>query len=188
MIRRAAAADVPAVAAIYAKIAALEARRPMTGWKPGIYPTEEYALCSFEKGELFVTEEDGDIIASGRINQEQQAEYTLCKWCYEAPPEKVMVLHTLCVAPEASGRGVASAFLRFYEEYAAEHCCTCLRLDTNVINSRARALYAHQGYREADIIRCTFNRLDNIDLVMLEKPIKTRVFADNAEAFPSLCY
>ena len=171
MIRKATAADIPDVAGIYEAITALEAERPMTGWKPGIYPTGRDAIDSLEKGHLFVMEKDGYIVATGRLNQEQQPEYALCDWRDKSPDEKVMVLHTLCVDPNWGGMGYAKEFLRFYEDYAREHGCTCLRIDTNAINTNARAMYAKLGYREAGIVSCTFNGLENVDLVMLEKSI-----------------
>ena len=171
MIRKATAADLPDVAGIYDAITALEAERKMTGWKPGIYPTGRDAMDSLEKGQLFVMEKDGYLVATGRINQEQQPEYALVDWQDKSPDDKVMVLHTLCVDPAWSGRGYAKEFLQFYEEYALEHGCTCLRIDTNAINSIARAMYKKLGYREAGIVRCTFNGLDGIDLVMLEKSL-----------------
>ena len=171
MIRKATAADLPDVAGIYAAVTALESVSKMTGWKSGIYPTGLDAMESLEKGQLFVMEKDGYIVATGRINQEQQPEYALVDWQDKAPDEKVMVLHTLCVDPNFGGRGYAKEFLRFYEDYARENGCTCLRIDTNAINTRARAMYAKLGYREAGIVTCTFNGLDNIDLVMLEKSL-----------------
>lgn len=59
MFRKAKGTDVPAVAAIYEKIIAeSEAGRATTGWKRGIYPTEETARTAFEKGELYVAKED----------------------------------------------------------------------------------------------------------------------------------
>lgn len=171
MIRKAVAGDIPDVAGIYHAIAAMEAQRPMTGWKVGIYPTGRDAMDSLEKGHLFVMEKDGYIVATGRINQEQQPEYALCDWQDKSPDEKVMVLHTLCVDPDFGGRGYAREFLQFYEDYAREHGCTCLRIDTNAINTNARAMYAKLGYREAGIVPCTFNGIEGVDLVMLEKSI-----------------
>ena len=171
MIRKATAADIPDVAGIYEAVASKEAERPMTGWKVGIYPTGRDAMESLEKGHLFVMEQDGYIVATGRINQIQQPEYALCDWLYKAPDEQVMVLHTLCVDPDWSGRGCASEFLRFYEEYARRHGCTCLRIDTNAINTIARAMYAKLGFREVGIVHCTFNGIDGVDLVMLEKSV-----------------
>ena len=44
-------------------------------------------------------------------------------------------------------------------------------MDTNERNTRARSIYARRGYREAGIIPCTFNGLEGVRLVCLEKKI-----------------
>ena len=69
----------------------------------------------------------------------------------------------------AAGRGYGTQFVRFYEQYAREHGCPELRIDTNAKNANARRLYAYLGYREAGIVPCTFNGIDGVALVCLEK-------------------
>ena len=67
---------------------------------------------------------------------------------YEAPDDKIMVIHTLTVDPKAAGKGIGSAFVDFYEKLAKQENCIALRLDTNARNTGARALYNKLGYRE----------------------------------------
>ncbi len=70
-----------------------------------------------------------------------------------------------------AGRGIGSRFVAFYEQYAKEHECTVLRMDTNARNRAARALYPKLGYREADILHCDFNGIRGVDLVTFEKRV-----------------
>ncbi len=111
------------------------------------------------------------MLAAGRINQCQVLEYADADWLYKAADNDVWVLHTLVVEPFANSRGYARAFLEFYENYAREHGCHILRIDTNERNSAARAMYAKHGWREAGIVPCTFNGLPGVQLVCLEKKI-----------------
>ena len=172
MIRKAARDDIPGVARIYDAITTLEAEGEIhIGWVKGVYPVEEDALEALEAGELFVAEENGEIVAAGRMNHSQMKEYAEGSWSVDAPPEKVLVLHTLCVLPSAGGRGLASDFVRFYERLAAKKGCVSLRMDTGVINSRARALYKRLGFAEAGTVMCDFNDTGRIELVLLEKPL-----------------
>ena len=67
-----------------------------------------------------------------------------------------MVLHTLSVDPEYTGHGIGKAFIKFYEEYAVKHGCKALRMDTNALNTKARAMYKKLGFTESGIIPCTF--------------------------------
>ena len=82
-----------------------------------------------------------------------------------------MVLHTLVVDPHIKGHGYGTAFVNYYEQYAEEHGCRFLRMDTNVINASARKLYAKLGYKEPGIVPCVFNGIPNVQLVCLEKKL-----------------
>lgn len=172
--RKATVGDLDRIAAIYSHILDLEeAGKATTGWVRNIYPSRETALEGINAGEMFVLEDESTIVAAARINQKQVPEYANASWEHtEAPDDKVMVLHTLVVDPTLSGKGYGSSFVRFYEDYAKEHGCPYLRMDTNERNASARRLYAHLGYREAGIVTCTFNGIRSIHLVCLEKTLQ----------------
>ena len=161
--RKAAAADIDAVTAIYdAIIAEEEAGRAATGWKRGIYPV---------RGDLFVAEAGGRVAAAAVLNQIQVDVYAGAPWEFEAPDEEIFVMHTLVVDPAAGGHGLGRAFETFYEQEAKRQGCRYLRIDTNVRNTRARRLYHSLGYKEISVAPCTFNGLSDIDLVLLEKAL-----------------
>ncbi len=171
-IRKATTQDTDAVTQIYDHIHDCEETGTMTiGWQRGIYPVRATAETAVSLGDLFVLEDGGNILAAGRINQQQLPEYADAEWLYKAADDEVWVLHTLVVEPSANGRGYARAFLEFYENYALERGCHVLRIDTNERNSAARAMYAKHGWREAGIVPCTFNVLPGVHLVCLEKKI-----------------
>ena len=55
MIRKATAADIPAIAAIYERIHDGEEQgRTNIGWRRGIYPTAATAQAAMDRSELFV--------------------------------------------------------------------------------------------------------------------------------------
>lgn len=180
--RKATRDDIPAAAKIYDRIIDKQEQGKITvGWVRGVYPTEKDAEGAFERGELFVCEYNGEIVASAVINQKQPDVYSKADWEKTAgsPADEVCVLHTLTVSPDITVRGCGSAFVRFYESYAAAHGCRYLRMDTNEKNARARSLYAKLGYSEADIVGCTFNGIRGINLVCLEKrlPVCVRKYS-----------
>lgn len=141
------------------------------GWIPGVYPVEATAQAALSRGDLFVYEEEGVILASAIINKIQVDCYADGEWLYDTEDAKIMVLHTLVVSPAVSKRGIGRSFVAFYESYAKECGCDVLRMDTNAINVVARDLYRKLGYREAGIVSCDFNGIPNIQLVLLEKKI-----------------
>lgn len=172
MIRKATPQDIPAIGEIYRRIHDREEQGLTTiGWIREIYPTEETARAAYEKDELFVMEEEGKIIAAAKINREQDPAYTLAAWEHPAADEEVMVLHTLVVDPEISGKGYGTKFVTFYEEYALQNGCPFLRMDTNARNTAARALYKKLGYKEVGIVPCQFNGIPGVNLVCLEKKL-----------------
>lgn len=170
MFRKARLSDLDAVCSIYDAIHnAEESGHTTTGWVRTIYPTRTTALQAIRSGDLFVLEQQSRIVASARINQIQGEEYKLARWSSDTDDSKVMVLHTLTVHPEYSGRGFGTRFVAFYEDYALRRSCTCLRLDTNERNTAARALYKKLGYSERSVVPCVFNGIAGIRLVCLEK-------------------
>ncbi|MBQ3549014.1 MAG: GNAT family N-acetyltransferase [Oscillospiraceae bacterium] len=171
-IRLATGEDIAPVSAIYEAIHTVEENREKTiGWIRGVYPTEKTARDALAKGELYVMEREGRVVAAAKINQEQGEEYRDCPWQYEAAPEEVLVLHTLVVDPAVKSSGCGTAFVAFYEDLARKMGCPYLRMDTNALNKPARRLYAHLGYREPGIVQCVFNGIPNVDLVCLEKKL-----------------
>lgn len=170
MIRKATESDIPAVAEIYAHILANEdPAKPATGWLKGIYPVEATARAALGRDDLFVCIEDDKVVASAIINQTQVDVYADCKWSLECEDDEVMVLHTLTVEPACAGRGIGRKFVAFYEDYAREHNCKALRIDTNAVNITARGLYSKLGYTEVGIVPCVFNGIPNVMLVCMEK-------------------
>ena len=172
LIRKAIENDAQAVAFIYEEIHTEEENgRAVIGWSRNVYPTLQTALSAVERGDLFVMEHGGEIVGTAIINQQQVDVYENARWQADAPSEEVMVLHTLVISPKAAAKGLGTRFVKFYEQYALEHGCAYLRMDTNARNLRARALYQKLGYREADIVPCVFNGLKDVQLVLLEKQL-----------------
>lgn len=170
MFRPALLSDLDAIGAIYDAVHdGEEAGRTTIGWVRSIYPTRTTAQQAIQAGDMFVLEQDGRIVAAARINQIQGDEYKLANWSCNAEDCKVMVLHTLVVHPDVAGQGLGTQFVRFYEDYAAQNGCFCLRMDTNVRNTAARTLYKKLGYTETSVVPCIFNGIEGVQLVCLEK-------------------
>ncbi len=172
MFRKADKNDINAIEKIYEGTHdAEEAGMTTTGWQRGVYPTVKTAEDSLARGDMYVAELNGNVVATAIINKEQVDVYADGDWEYEAPDDKICVLHTLVVAPDTRGLGLGPAFVRFYEQLAKEQGCEVLRIDTNVTNKAARAMYAKLGYKECSIVPTVFNGIPGINLVLMEKKI-----------------
>lgn len=149
MIRKATAADLDSVAEIYDEILDAEADGvSYTNWRKGLYPTKATAQEAFQKGTLYVMEEEG-VIGCANLNQIQPVEYAEIPWETEASDAEVLVLHTLCIKPCCSGRGKAREFVGFAEKLAGELGCKAIRLDTYEGNVPTVTMYPKLGYRLA---------------------------------------
>ena len=115
-IRKAARADLDAVCRIYDQIHTAEERGEATiGWQRGVYPERETAEAALARGDLFVQEQNGEIVGTAILNQNQVDSYAGANWRYDALDSEVMVLHTLVIDPEAKSRGLGREFAAFYE-------------------------------------------------------------------------
>ena len=170
--RKALASDIENIEKIYLDIhTAEEEGLTQTGWKRGIYPVRKTAEMALGRDDLFVAEDGTDIVGAAIINKLQLDEYRGAPWQFAAEDTEVMVLHTLVISPKSFSKGYGKRFAEFYEEYALAQGCKTLRIDTNANNKRARQMYNKMGYREVCIVGCTFNGLEGIDLVLLEKKL-----------------
>lgn len=171
--RKATETDLRAIAEIYSDIhTAEETGAASIGWARGIYPTVQTAERSLQRGDLFVGEVDGVVVGAAIINHLQVDAYQNAPWDHPAPDHEVMVLHTLVISPKKAGKGYGAGFVSFYEEYARNHGCRYLRMDTNEKNTRARSIYKKLGYSEIGTVPCVFNGIQGVRLVLLEKKLE----------------
>lgn len=168
--RKATANDIDTISRLYDKVHTAEERGQFnTGWKRGVYPARDIAEAALQRGDLFVGEDEGRIVGTMILNHEQMDVYRNAPWVCDAAPEDVMVMHTLAIDPDIKRRGYGRQFAAFYEQYALDNGCKSLRIDTQNKNTGARAFYKALGYTEVAIRPCTFNGIDSVDLVLLEK-------------------
>ncbi len=174
IIRKAVMEDLEAIGSIYQEIHDREgAGEVTTGWIRNVYPVRKTAEDAIIRGDMFVqVDETGAVTATGIINQVQVDVYKNGSWRYPAVENEVMVLHTLIVSVRPGHRGSGKEFLKYYEAYAREHGCSCLRLDTNARNTNARSFYRRHGYHEVGIVPTVFNGIPDVNLVLLEKKLQ----------------
>lgn len=111
-----------------------------------IYPTRETVETDVRRGTLYVLEDDGGrCLASVALDENQSTEYASLAWTGREP---ALVVHRLCVDPEAQGRGHAHRLMEFAESFAARSGYASVRLDAYTGNERSVGLYRRRGYRE----------------------------------------
>ena len=151
MIRKATAADLDGVAAVYEAVLNREEQTGChwTNWQSGVYPCRATAERALADGTLYVDEVNGHILGCANLNHVQPPEYGSISWTIQAKPKQVLVIHTLCIRPECAGGGRGRRFVAFAEGLATGQGCRVIRLDTYEGNAPAAAFYPKLGYRLA---------------------------------------
>lgn len=172
MIRKATAADLAGIGAIYEAVFDKEDEGPVyTNWLRGTYPSVENARQVLEAGTLYVGEEDGVLWGVVNLNGIQLPEYDAIPWSIPAEREEVGVIHTLCIHPARSGKGLAKKMALFCEETARAQGKTVIRLDTWEGNVPANRLYPSLGYRLAGATEFFFHGYIHENLNCYEKKL-----------------
>ena len=148
MFRPATASDLDTIERHYTELLTHETEtgRSTTNWALGVYSTRETAAKAQAEGALYVLEEAGETVASVILNQHQDEFYAEINWQYSAPPEQVLVIHTLCIPPCHAGRGLGRQMVQYAKQHAAAMGCSVIRLDTWAGNTPAARLYQTNGF------------------------------------------
>ena len=150
VIRRARQEDLDPVADGYRELLLHEEEHgAYTAWKLGVYPTRKTAEKAWENGTLYVMERGGEICASVVADHIQAEEYGQVDWKYEAEPDRILVLHLLCVRPSKAGHGMGKKMVQFVLDEAKRTGCRAVRLDTGAQNLPAAGLYIKMGFELA---------------------------------------
>lgn len=164
--------DVESTAACYdAVLCWEEAHGSLSGWRRGIYPVRATAERAAAEGTLYVEEARGRVQGSIILNEKAPAEYAGVQWRLPAGEGKILIGHTLCVLPGASGRGLGAALLRFAETYGASRGYEVFRFDTWAGNSRAQALYRRLGFSSPGRGPALFQGRWETELLYFEKKL-----------------
>ncbi|MBQ9980630.1 MAG: GNAT family N-acetyltransferase [Oscillospiraceae bacterium] len=147
ILRPAVQADIGPIEKSYSDLFTLQERTVNhTNWQRGVYPTRAVAEGALSRGELYVAEDGEGFIAGVILNSFQPEAYWEMPWEYPAAPEKVLVIHTLCLSPGRFGAGLGKKTVELIKDFARQGGFEVIRLDTYVKNFPAHALYYGRGF------------------------------------------
>ena len=152
IIRRATAADVPAILFLIGRVVPLMNASGNFQWTTD-YPNEAVFINDIAQNHLWVAELDGAVAGVAALTTDQDAEYAQADWDVTEP---ALVTHRLAVDPATQGKGVAVALMVQAEKQAIAQGLKVLRVDTNSENTATQRLFPKLGYRFAGEIGLAF--------------------------------
>jgi ribosomal protein S18 acetylase RimI-like enzyme len=148
-IRKAVAADFPAIYALYQLAIASMHDAGIDQWDEQ-YPDAKILKADIDSGCSFVALEDGQIFAVFVINQTGDPEYEEGHWRY--PHAAFAVIHRLCLHPAYWGRGTGTQLMLAAEGLIRAMGLETVRLDAFSQNPPALQLYRRLGYQQVGFV------------------------------------
>lgn len=137
----------------YILIDDLDKREIPLGWKRDIYPSQEFLKDCLNNQELYIGEINGRIASAMILNHNYNDEYKGIEWLISVNDEELLVIHTLGVNPQFSGKGLAKEMVKYAIDHAREEGIKSVRLDVWEANILAEKVYLNVGFEYRDTIQ-----------------------------------
>lgn len=129
-IRKGTQKDIDELSALYDELNDyLEHHINYPGWRKGIYPAREDAVCGIEEGNLFVAVIEGKIAGTVILRHRPEKGYELVDWKNHFDYSEIFTIYTFAVHPQFLGNGIGKKIMEFILEYAAQMKMKAVRLD-----------------------------------------------------------
>jgi ribosomal protein S18 acetylase RimI-like enzyme len=109
------------------------------------YPSREKLKADISKKELYVLEENAEIIGIIVLSDFMDEEYIPVEWLTRTG--KNLYIHRLATHPSVWGMGYGQKLMDFAENFARKNGFESVRLDTFSQNKRNHRFYESRGYK-----------------------------------------
>lgn len=125
-------------------------------WQGG-YPNRDAVAGDVARGESFVVEDEGQVLATAMISLGGEAIYdrlTGGAWLTASTSDapRYAVVHRVAVSNACTGRGVGGFLMASAEGHARACGCESVRVDTHERNAPMRRLLERAGYARCGIV------------------------------------
>lgn len=116
-------------------------------WQKNVHPSHELISSSIDNNELFIYEENGEILGACIMNKIYNESYNEVKWGVFAADSEIGVIHVLAISPDHFRKGIGKKLILGLINYAKEIKLKSIRLDVFKINKPAISLYKKMGFK-----------------------------------------
>ena len=143
MIRKAIRSDLSGVKKLTEACATAMQKKGIFQWNE-FYPSIERLQLDIDAEELYLLEENNELLAIMVLTPKMDEEYIPVEWLTENG--RNLYIHRLATRPDLWGKGYGQQMMQFAEDFARAHDYTSVRLDTFSQNVRNQKFYELRGY------------------------------------------
>lgn len=145
MIRKARLTDIDTILVITRSCARYMTAQGIHQWNEH-YPNKQAFINDVKRNELYVLEDQNNIIGSLVVSSLMDEEYLAIQWL--TPNDNNVYIHRVAIDPEHQGQGNAQKLMAFAEQFARDNNYSSIRLDTFSQNQRNQKFYELRGYKK----------------------------------------
>lgn len=138
-------------------------------WSYGIYPTDDLLMEHIQQGDMYLAEQNGEILSALVLLPYQEENFTWdIPWGAALADDEVATVHLLCVNPQVQRQGIASQTMEAAIGMARDMGKKAVRLDAPACNLPARRLCTSLGFTEFETVCWDFSNVGLTDIVLYE--------------------
>ncbi len=118
-------------------------------WVPGVYPGRDSIHKAITDKVQYMCLEQETVTGAFILNADPQGDYSKGDWQRQLNEGEYLIIHTLAVLPELSGRGIGRYIVDYCIEKAKRERFKAIRIDVVPDNIPARRLYEKAGFTYA---------------------------------------
>lgn len=149
MIRKAIKSDLSAAKKLTESCALEMQKKGIFQWNE-FYPSLQRLRQDIEEDELFILEENDELLGIMVLSPKMDEEYFPVAWLTPIGPN--LYVHRLATHPNLWGKGYGQQLMDFAEDFARAHDYISVRLDTFSQNIRNQKFYESRGYKRLENI------------------------------------
>ncbi len=151
-LRKASREDEAAVLELYGEASRFLAAQGIDQWQDG-YPNGETFRGDLSRGESWVLEEDGEVLATACLGFGREPTYDkICQGAWAVEPPEYAFLHRIAVSEKLRGKNAPGLFFSQLEQDARGRGLLCLRGDTHRGNKIMQHVLEKNGLAYRGII------------------------------------
>ena len=161
--------DLPRLFAFYRLVSEeTENMKTLCRWIYGLHPSEKSITEYLNQGAMYLTEENGEIVAAVAAPLCQPESYHGDEWRKDLADDELATVHLLAVHPHRQKSGLAKTVMREVLALAEKNGMKAVRLDALASNTPAHKLYESLGFEKRGVRRWYAPNLGWDDFLLYE--------------------